>query len=70
MAVVISLAKDLILFGSLPTRANTSIQLLFLVLAVSAIVIRREWFHKFIALLTSALFAPSIVLLVTQRPPA
>ncbi len=70
MAVVISLAKDLVLFGSLPTRANTSIQLLFLILAVSAIVIRREWFHMFIALLTSALFALYIVLLFTQLPSA
>lgn len=56
--------------GSLPTLANTSIQFLFILLALSAIVIQRESYHKFIALLTSALFGLYIVLLFTQLPSA
>ncbi len=68
VAVVISLAKDLVLNGSFPTPANTCIQLVFVGIAVSAIVIKREWYHKFIALLTTALFALYIVLLFTRLP--
>lgn len=68
VAVAISLAKDLVLNHKLPIFANTIIQLLFAALAVSAIVIRREWYHKVLALLTVALFALYIALLFTHLP--
>ena len=68
VAVVISLAKDLVLNGSFPAPANTSIQVLFLVVAVSAIVIRRAWYHQLVACLTAALFALYIALLFTRLP--
>lgn len=70
VAVIISLAKDLVLNGALPEFANTLIQLLFVAVALSAIVVRHAWYHKLIALLTIALFALYIALLFTRLPGA
>ena len=68
VAVLISFAKDLVLNGKLPTEANTAIQCIFVGVAISAIVIRRSWYHKLISALCIALFALYIWLLFTQLP--
>ncbi len=68
VAVLISLAKDLVLNGALPALANTVIQLIFVGVALSAILVRRERYHKLIAALSVALFAAYIALLFTRLP--
>jgi len=68
VAVLISLAKDLVLNGSFPAPANTAIQLIFVVVAVSAIIIQRPWYHKLIAGFSAVLFGLYIALLFTRLP--
>ncbi len=66
VGVLISLAKDLVLNGSLPSPSNTVIQLIFIAIAISAIVCQRVWYHKLIAALSVGLFSLYIVLLFTR----
>ena len=68
VAVLISFAKDLVLEGSLPAAANTAIQLIFVGVAVSAIIIQRPWYHKLLAAFSVGLFAIYIALLFTRLP--
>jgi hypothetical protein len=67
-AVLLSFAKDLVLEGSLPVRANTAIQSIFVAVAVSAIIIQRPWYHKLIAVCCLGLFAAYIALLFAHLP--
>lgn len=68
IGIGISLAKDLVLNGKLPEFANTTLQLIFAALGVSAIVVRREGYHKVLTLLAIVLFALYIALLFTHLP--
>lgn len=56
LSVLASLAKDLILSGSLPERTNVIFHIIFFVLAVIGAVTRREWYHKTAAVLMGLLF--------------
>jgi hypothetical protein len=66
--VVISLLKQKVLSGSLPLDPNTIIQLGFIAVALSAIFIRRDWYHKLMLVLSIALFGFYIVILFTRLP--
>ncbi len=66
--ILISLAKDLVFSGSLPGNANTIIQLGFMGLAVAALLVRRDWFHKLLISMALALFGLYVALLFTQLP--
>ena len=68
LLILISLAKDLVFSGSLPTNTNTIIQLGFIGLALAALVYRQEWFHKLLISVAYALFGLYVILLFTQLP--
>lgn len=63
VSILTSLAKDLVLSGSLPNRNNLIFHLLFGTMGIAAAFTNREWFHKLFALLITALFGLYIVLL-------
>jgi hypothetical protein len=63
LTVVASLAKDLVLAGSLPNRTNVLFHAIYAGMALIGALTKREWFHKFFALMIAALFALYIVLL-------
>jgi hypothetical protein len=54
-AILFSLAKDLVLYGHLPSPIDTDFQLIFFLAAIVAAITRKEWFHQ--------LLGPAIVLL-------
>lgn len=66
LTVGASLAKDLVLDGTLPGGMNLAFHLSFATIALIGGITRREWYHKFAAVAIAALFALYIVLLFTQ----
>jgi hypothetical protein len=63
LTVAASLAKDLIIDGALPNRANVIFHALFATMALIGALTAREWFHKLFVLTIAALFALYIALL-------
>ena len=63
-----SLAKDLVLSGHLPEPTNVGFHLFWIALSAIAMVTRREWFHKLLALCVAAGITLYIVLLFTRLP--
>jgi hypothetical protein len=60
---VFSAAKELALYGRLPIGMNGAFHLIFALAALSAAIIRREWFHKLLAPGLGLLFLFYIALL-------
>lgn len=58
--------RELALYGELPQRLNLGFQLLFLILSVAAMFVRRERFHQALAALMIILFAAYIALLFAR----
>ena len=54
--VVFSLLKELVIYDRLPQPLNLSFQLAFGVIAIIAMVLRREWLHKLLAPISGMLF--------------
>lgn len=63
MAVVVSVAKDVILSGELPTGENLLFHGIFGSMGAIAIFSRKEWIHKFFALGLAAIYILYIALL-------
>lgn len=61
--LVVSLAKDFVLDGHLPARGNLAFHGFLLLTGATAMVVRREWYHKAFVLVTAAAFGAYIVLL-------
>lgn len=64
--LAVSLLKDLVLDGRLPTAANLAFHLLFGASAVAAMVTRRAWLHEALAVATTGLVAGYIYLLFSR----
>ncbi|MDQ6766169.1 MAG: hypothetical protein M3Z22_08740 [Verrucomicrobiota bacterium] len=62
-AGLVSVAKDLVVNGALPDRANLSFHCIFMLLCAIAAVTRREWYHKCAVLLVAVLFTLYIAML-------
>jgi hypothetical protein len=62
-SVVFSLLKELVLYGRLPHPLDLGFQLAFGVLSITAILVRREWFHKLAAPIAGVLFLIYIALI-------
>lgn len=56
LAILASLLKNAVLYHNLPPPLNTGYQLLFLGTCAIAAWTRREWYHKFLSVLTAAGF--------------
>jgi hypothetical protein len=62
-SVVFSLLKELTLYGRLPHPLDLGFQLAFGLIAIIAMLQRREWFHKFLAPVSAVLFLLYIALI-------
>ena len=62
-SVVFSLLKELVLYDRLPHPLNLSFQLSFGVIAITAMLVRREWLHKLLAPVLAVLFLLYITLI-------
>ena len=60
--VVFSLLKEFVLYDRLPHPLNLSFQLAFGVIAITAMLLRREWLHKLLAPVSGVLFLLYIAL--------
>ena len=70
LVLLISLAKDLALSGHFPDRINLSFHLVFIGLAVMAVVTRNEWYHRLLAAMLPLLFAAYVMVLFARLPQA
>lgn len=61
----VSLAKDVVLNGTLPNALNVAFHLLFMVVAAISALTRAEWYHKTMPAVMCAAFALYIALLFT-----
>jgi hypothetical protein len=66
LVLLVSLAKDLVLVGQLTGRVNLAFHLGFITLTVIAMLTRREWYHRFLAVASAATFCAYIVVLFTR----
>lgn len=64
--VLTSVLRDLVLNHSLPDRANLLFHVVYLILAISGLVIAREWFQKALALGTATAVVLYISLLFAR----
>jgi hypothetical protein len=62
----VSLAKELVVYGSLPNLPNLLFHLSFIGLAAIALMIRSEGYHKFLAAALATLFCAYIFALYSQ----
>jgi hypothetical protein len=62
-SVVFSLLKELTLYGRLPHPLDVGFQLAFGLIAIIAMLQRREWLHKFLAPVSAVLFLLYIALI-------
>ena len=62
-SVVFSLLKELTLYSRLPYPIDRGFQLAFGLIAVIAMLLRREWFHKLLAPVSAVLFLLYIALI-------
>ena len=53
---IFSLLKELVLYGRLPRPLDLAFQVAFGVIAVTAMLQRREWLHKVLAPVSAVLF--------------
>src|SRR5215469_13631351 len=68
LAVVDSLAKNLVLTGRFQNGTDLAAHITFVSLCVAGIVTRREWVHKTVAVLALLVFASYIALLFIPLP--
>ena len=66
LLLVVSLAKDLVLSGSLPVPMNVAAHGLFMALAVGGVATRREWYHHMMAPAMLALMLAYIAVLFAR----
>ena len=64
--LLVSLLKDVVLTGGLPSRVNVAFHAVFIAVAATSAATRAEWFHKLQALAMSAAFGLYIVMLFTR----
>lgn len=64
--IISSLLRPLVIDGRIPLDLDRGIQLVFLALVGCAMIVRREGFHKTVALGIAALYAAYVTLLFTQ----
>ena len=61
-----SLGKDLVLDGHLPDALNVEFHVCFIAAAVLAMLVRSEWYHKALPLVTAAALAAYIAILFSR----
>jgi len=64
--LLISLAKAFVLYGHATQYTDLAFHILFIVLSAVALVLRRDWYHKLLALFSAGLFCAYIVVLFAQ----
>jgi hypothetical protein len=64
--VVLSVAKELALYGRLLGRTNGEFHLIFALALIAGAITQREWFHKFLAPACCLLYLLYIVLLFAR----
>ena len=64
--ILASVGKDLVLSGRLPDKTNLVFHAIFGLMLLSGVCTSREWYHKALAMLVSALFLLYIVLLYVR----
>jgi hypothetical protein len=65
-ATIFSLAKDLILYGRLPSPINTAFQVIIGLAAIVAAFLRKEWYHQLLGPALACLFLVYIALLFAR----
>jgi hypothetical protein len=65
---LVSLTKDLVMTGHLPQPANIGFHLFFIAAALTAILTRREWYHRVLGPVMFLMFCLYIGLLFTRLP--
>ncbi len=63
LAGLVSIGKDLVLYGALPDPRNLAFHLAFILTATIAAITRREWYHKAAVLVSAGLLGFYITLL-------
>ena len=66
LVLIVSVTKDLALYGALPERVNIAAHGVFLVLWAAAIWTRSDGYHRFLAPCTAAVFVAYVVVLFTR----
>ncbi len=64
--VVVSVVKDLILSGRLPSATNLGFHVFLAVSCISAMLVRRARYHEFLAVLNAIAFATYIAMLFSR----
>lgn len=70
LVLLISLAKDFALAGHVTDNVNLAFHATFIVLSLTALVTRREWYHRTLAVAVALLFSAYVVLLFARLPQA
>lgn len=66
LVLLISLAKDPVLYGHMSERNNLAFHICFITLSATALFIRGEGFHKFLALLGPIVICAYVIALFTR----
>jgi hypothetical protein len=66
LLLLASLAKNPLLYGHSPDHGDLAFHIGFIVLSAMALLIRRDGFHKFLALLGAGVFCAYVIALFTQ----
>lgn len=65
-AVLLSIARDLILNHALPDRGNLAFHAVYLLIGIAGVLSAREWLHKAIALITGGVVVLYVSLLFAR----
>jgi len=66
LVLLVSLSKEVVLYGYFDSLPDVGFQCTFIVLSLIALFTHVEWYHKFAALIAAALYAAYIVLLFAK----
>jgi hypothetical protein len=66
LLLLASLTKNPVVYGHLPDRGDLAFHMGFIALAATALLVRRDEVHKFLALLGAGVFCAYVIALFTQ----
>lgn len=66
LLLIASLSKDLVLAGHLTEPVNLGFHVCFMAFAVSGLIFKQEWYHKFLAVLAPASLLAYVVVLFSR----
>jgi hypothetical protein len=66
LVLLVSLSKELVLYGYFHSLLDIGFQYTFIAMSMVALLTRAEWYHKLAALIAAALYSAYVILLFAQ----